>query len=365
MRNTMSIAVGPLVATFILLGTAVGAEVFVTDMELTGFAEPPPDDAYSAGDETGCCDLDNSCCGFASCCGPVWTVTAGTLIMDRSTPDDAVLVTDSYEPGGNVLLDAGEFDFDDFRGGWEVGAIRHNVWCTCWDVEARYARIDGWRAVRDYVYSANGSVVQYDGTPIGSQFPALVGAAYESHFDSLELNVRQSFCCDALTLVAGFRFAELDERGMTILRVTDPGPQQNVATTRVGAINDLYGFQFGADARIWQCGYLSLDGKLRAGVYSNRAVNSVRHTQTASPETWASRARQCQSSFLGELGLTGTCQLSDDWALRAGYQVMWLENVAVASDQIAVSDPAAGVARVDTRGGVFYHGAVIGLEFSR
>jgi len=355
MRSAISIAVGSLVATFILLGTAVGAEVFVTDMELTGFAEPPADEAYSTEDVADCCDLDNLCCG------PIWTVTLGTLIMDRSTPDDAVLVTDAY---GEPLLDANEFDFD-FRGGLEVGAIRHNVWCTCFDLEARYARIDGWRAVRDYVYSANGSLVQYDGTPIGSQAPALVGAAYESHFDSLELNVRQPFCCGALTLVAGLRFAELDERGMTILRVADPGPRQNVATTRVGAINDLYGLQFGADGCMWQRGCLSLDGKLRAGVYSNRAVNSVLHAQTASPETWASRARQCQSSFLGELGLTGTCQLSEDWTLRAGYQAMWLENVAVASDQIAASNPAAGVARVDTRGSVVYHGAVFALEFSR
>jgi len=360
MKSAVSIAVGSLVATFLLLGTAVGAEVFVSDMELTGLAEPPADEAYSNAGVAGCCGPDDACCGSVMCCCPLWTVTAGTLIMDRSTPDDAVLVTDAL---GETLLDAHELDFD-FRGGWEVGAIRHNVWCTCWDVEARYARIDGWRAVRDYVYSPNGSMVQYAGTPIGSRLPGLVGAVYESHFDSLELNVRQPIGCGALTLLAGFRFAELDER-MSILRVTAPEAQENVATTRVGAINDLYGFQFGADARMWQRGCLSLDGKLRAGVYSNRAVNRLVHTQTASPETWACRARHCQTSFLGELGLTGRCQLSDDWALTAGYQLMWLEGMALAPDQIAVSDPGAGIARVDTQGGVFYHGAVIGLEFRR
>jgi len=355
----MSIAVGSLVATFILLGTAVGAEVFVSDMELTGFAEPPADVAYLTGELGSCCGLDDACCGSVMCCCPVWTVTAGTLIMDRSTPDDPVLVTDAL---GETLLDANELDFD-FRGGWEVGAIRHNVWCTCWDLEAHYARIDGWRAVRDYVYSPNGSMVRYAGTPIGSRLPSLVGAVYESHFDSLELNLRQPIGCGALTLLAGFRFAELDERGMNIFQVTDIGQGQSVATTRVGAINDLYGFQFGADSCMWQRGCLSLDGKLRAGVYSNRAVNSVLHVSGTG--AWATRARQCQTSFLGELGLTGTCQLSDDWALKAGYQVMWLEGVALAPDQIGASNPVAGVARVDTRGGVFYHGAVIGLEFSR
>ncbi|HUT87957.1 MAG TPA: hypothetical protein VMY37_00530 [Thermoguttaceae bacterium] len=341
-----------------LLGTAVGEEVFVTDAELTGFAEPPVDEAYSTNDVADCCELDNLCCG------PVWTVTAGALIMDRSTPDDAVLVTDSLQAGGNVLLDAGEFDFD-FRGGWELGAIRHNFRCTCWDLEARYARIDGWRSVRDFVFSPYGSVVHYR-TPIGNTaFSALVGAAYESHFDSLELNLRRPIGCGGLTLLAGFRFAELDERGMTILRVTDPGALENLATSQIGAINDLYGFQLGADGCLWQWCCLSLDGKLRAGVYSNRAVNSVTHVQTGAPEAWGSRARDNQAAFLGELGLTGTCQLTDGVALRAGYQLTWLEGVAVASDQVAVSDPVFGTATVDTDGGVLYHGAVISLEFSR
>lgn len=364
MRNATSIAVGSLVATFILLGTAVGAEVFVTDMELTGFAEPspppppPPDAAYRSEDVASSCGLDDACCGFATCCGPVWTVSAGSLIMDRSTPDDAVLVTDAF---GETLLDANDFDFD-CRGGWEVGAIRHNVGCTCFDLEARYSRIDGWRAVRDFVSSPSGWVVQYAETPIGdTEFPALVGGVYESHFDSMELNLRQSFYCGALTLVGGFRFVELDERGMSILNVSDRAP----ATTRVGAINDLFGVQGGADACFWQCGCLGLEGKLRAGIYTNKAVSSVFQSQTSSPEILASRARQSQSSFVGELGLIGTCQLSEDWALRAGYEVMWLENVAVASDQIAVSNPAAGVARVDTRGGVLYHGAMFTLVFSR
>ena len=404
MRTAISIAVRSLVATLILLGTAVGEEVFVTDgeevfvtdgeevlvtdgeevlvtdeeevlvtgeeevlvtggeevlvsdIELTGFAQPPEDEAYSTKDVADCCDL-----GYL-CCDPVWTVTAGSLFMDRSTPDDAVLVTDSF---GEVLLDAGEFDFD-FRGGWELGAIRHNVCCACWDLEARYARIDGWRAVRDFVFSPSGSVVHYR-TPIGSdpRLPSLVGAAYESHFDSLEVNVRQPIGCGGLTLLAGFRFAELDERGMTILRVTDPGPQQNVSTSQIGAINDLYGFQFGADGCLWQWCCLSLDGKLRAGIYANRAVNSVTHVQTAVPDVWASRACDGQAAFLGELGLTGTCQLSDRLALRAGYQVMWLAGVAVASDQVAVSDPWAGAATVDTTGSPLYHGVMISMEFSR
>jgi hypothetical protein len=380
----VSIAVASLVATLILLGTAAADEffatdavdeVFVTDAILTDVEPPPVDKAYSpenvadsfcdAADDCGCDAADGCGCDAADgCCCPAWTFTAGSLIMDRSTPDDAVLVTDSFGEWGNVLLDANEFAFN-FRAGWEFSAIRHNLRCTCWDLEARYARIDGWRAVRDPVFSPYGSVVRY-ATPLGNPyFPAMVSAGYESHFDSLELNLRRPTGCGWLTLLGGFRFAELDERGMTIFRVTDPeSAQPNVVSSEVGAINDLYGFQLGADARLWQWCCLSVDGKLRAGVYYNRAVGSVVHSQSSVDQAWAVRDRDSQTAFLGELGLTGTCQLTDALAVTAGYQVMWLAGVAVASDQLAVSDPYFGTSTVDTSGSPFYHGAVISLEYN-
>ncbi len=357
MRASQLLAVGCVVAACLMMGTAVGEEVFATDLMLSGTGESAADPAPSSD-----CMPDCSCCDMGDlCCGPVWTFRAGALIMDRSTPDDRPLVTNSFRRGGTNLLDAGEFDFD-FRGGWELSAIRHNIRCSCWDLEARYARIDGWQSTRDYVLSQTGSVVQYR-TPLGNvAFPALVGGTYKSHFDSFELNLRRPIGCTGVTVLGGFRFAELDERGTTVFRVTDPGPTQNVATSQIGAINDLYGFQIGADATLWQWCCLSLDGKVRAGVYSNQAVSRVAHLQTGGP-TWTARDEDTNTAFLGEVGLTGTCQLTDDLSLTAGYQVMWLSGVAVAGDQVASADPLAGTATVDTTGSPFYHGANVGLEY--
>jgi len=376
MRTTRPIAIVSLVVTLILWTAVVAEEAYDnTSTRLASVLEPPPDEGYSAGDTlatdescsepcreaTDACG-DEPCCDLSDCCYcPTWTFTAGALLMERTSPDDAVLVTETDDPASTEILNARDFDFD-WRGGWELSAIRHNVRCSCWDLEARYFRIDGWRAVCGRFLSQPGAYQQYV-IPIGNdEVPVEVSAIYESHLDGFELNLRRPVGSGRLTVLGGFRFVELDECGLTV--TYDMGPGLNVATHQVRAINDLYGFQLGADACVWQTGWLSVDALFRAGAYGNRAVNSALVTQVVGP-SFASRAADDHAAFLGELGLTGTCQLADSLALTAGYRLMWLEGVAVAPDQVGVSDPASGVATVDTGGSPLYHGVVISLEYSR
>jgi hypothetical protein len=68
-------------------------------------------------------------------------------------------------------------------------------------------------------------------------------------------------------------------------------------------------------------------------------------------------------SFVGELGLSLTYKVSDRLSLRGGYNVMWIEGIALAADQLDFDVLAGtwGTALRDS-GGVFLHGASVGLE---
>jgi hypothetical protein len=49
-------------------------------------------------------------------------------------------------------------------------------------------------------------------------------------------------------------------------------------------------------------------------------------------------------------------------AVRGGYQLMWLEGVALAPEQIPVNNLIApAIAAVDTSGGLFLDGATVGF----
>jgi hypothetical protein len=362
-------AVTPITAAFLAMTLMLAGVVAGQDRTSSNVvAVPEPDEAYEtdAVASQSCCDMSDycadSCCGLSNCgyC-PTWTFSMGALIMDRASPEDAVLVTEGADPASNVILRAGDLDFD-WRGGFELGMIRHNVRCSCWDLEARYFRIDGWRAAFGTVLSPNGAYQQYV-TPIGNdEVPVQVSAIYQSHLDGFELNLRRPIACSWFTALCGFRFVELDERGLTV--DYNMGPGLNFATHQVDAINDMYGFQVGADACLWNGCRLIVDAKIRAGMYGNECGNNVWIFHEVGP-SYGSRATDSQTAFLGELGFTGTVRLVDGLALRAGYQLMWLAGVALAPDQIAVSDPANGLATVDTDGSALYHGFVISLEYAR
>jgi hypothetical protein len=65
---------------------------------------------------------------------------------------------------------------------------------------------------------------------------------------------------------------------------------------------------------------------------------------------------------VGELGLSGTYQLTRVLTVRGGYNLMWIAGVALAPDQLDFTDlPSSGTA-LDRGGGIFLHGANVGLE---
>jgi hypothetical protein len=71
-----------------------------------------------------------------------------------------------------------------------------------------------------------------------------------------------------------------------------------------------------------------------------------------------------KAAFLGEASLAGSYALTCNLSVRGGYQLLWASGVALASDQVPVTDFIFGTG-IDASGDVFYHGAFIGLEFAQ
>ena len=75
------------------------------------------------------------------------------------------------------------------------------------------------------------------------------------------------------------------------------------------------------------------------------------------------------AAFVGETGLQCKYQLAKGLLLRAGYEVIWLQGVALAPGQIQETYTTLGPVHVQALGvncgsGVFYHGTTAGLEYS-
>ena len=297
----------------------------------------------------------DQCEATADGCGcDRWTASTDILFLTRSNPRSAELVTD---PVGTPLINAADYHFGTATG-IEFALTRHNVLGTCWDIEAIYTVVDSWNASIGTIHSPNGAVVRFI-TALGTLDPVDISSTYRTDLHSIELNGKRPLG-DRLTLIAGFRYLDLSEEGLASI-VGDPSLGD--MPTSITAHNRLTGGQIGLDAKLLCCERFQLGSTIKAGVYNNDASNAASFTYLNVPLTKTSNASANQTAFVGELGFMAVYDVTCRLSLRAGYRLMWIDGVALASNQIAVSDPDFNSAVVHTADTLFYHGATAGLEY--
>lgn len=301
-------------------------------------------------DEEGQLDTNAACSkdGPACCCSPWWSAGGAALILQRRDPGDGVLAYDFHDPSAD--LDGADFDFG-FQGGYEVWLTRHAGDSAWPGVEVRFFAVDGWSAGAA-VPVTPGNPIQINNVPPTFLLGSItsIDAAYASQLYNTEINLRFS-PWDGLTALAGFRYLELDEHlGMAFAGTP--------VTYDVAVRNRLYGAQGGLEfARCFHRWELSAVGK--AGIYGNGAAQDTQvWTGAFAPEA---HGQEDTAAFIGELGVNAKWSLTDHLALLAGYRLLWVEGVALASEQIAAADLTAQ-SGIDAESGVFYHGFVLGIE---
>ena len=66
--------------------------------------------------------------------------------------------------------------------------------------------------------------------------------------------------------------------------------------------------------------------------------------------------------FIGNLNATLVYRLTETWGLRAGYNLIWLTNATLAPTQWDFATAAGAGTGINDNGGLFLHGANLGLE---
>jgi hypothetical protein len=307
---------------------------------------------------SGCDDGARSDCEPASCqaCDdaypPRWTATADALILQRCDSSGAVLMFNTAEPTQNLNADDLEFPF---KGGVDFTLARQFAGDNA--LQVRYFGIDGWNAAATAATTAEDLLQVNAALPVLTFAGSAIHASNSSELQNVEINgVR--WLSDRLALLGGFRYAELDEH-FAIGLADAPIPFRYDTRTR----NRLWGGQLGADLVLWdRGGPLTVAAAGKAGVYGNAAAHDSRYsTGVFAP---VASGQTASTAFIGELGLNGICHLTEHLSVHGGYRLLWIDGVALAADQVAVSDFLAHTG-IDASGDVFYHGAFVGLQYVR
>lgn len=269
-----------------------------------------------------------------------WSVQADAIFLRRTSSEPQPLVD------GDTPYSVSDLDLP-FRFGPRLSATRHHLLGTMWDAEVIYFGIDGGWSTQ----ASSANATQFFTEPIINFGPRNVTTQYSSSLHSTELNLRRPLG-NRLTFLTGFRWMEMDDNLLTDL---------DGSSHEVDVNNHLYGYQLGADVRFFSIRRLDVAGWLKAGTYWHVAdqTTTMVNIGGAAP---AFAARGEDVAFAGEVCLTGTWWFNNWLAARVGYQVLWLDSMALAPSQLPASDIVTGVATLDMDNTLFYHGGLLGLE---
>lgn len=332
-----------------------------------GYFQPSDDEGVCSTQdifEEGCCEQEGCGSGCGTCGGCndyCWRAYAGALFWNRTSPGGGVVVNSGGTALPVPLLTGDDYNFD-WNNGWQAGIARR---LNClWAIESRFFRIDSFEAASPTIASVDGFSVPYE-DPFLAPGLGTLDSTYRSELTNAELNLRRRMTC-RIDGVLGFRYLQLNDRYLLDIDTINPTANE---LHDIHAYNNMYGFHMGADIWLLNQGCFCVQWGTRFGVYGNRIQNGVTIEEENLETTTIYRSRGSDSNvaFSAEMTLAGMVRYNDCLAVRFGYQTLWLEGVAEATSQIALSQPSSegiGPAGVDTDGSPFYHGAFVDLVLS-
>ncbi|MEQ8790226.1 MAG: hypothetical protein RIC55_28275 [Pirellulaceae bacterium] len=301
---------------------------------------------------------------LASAASAQFHVSMNSLLMTRSSPNSATLLTTSAAtPNASAFFNAQQFDFD-----WQPGVeTTASVQITdTWAFETRYFWLEDFTATHvDRSAKPVGTIDFFGTTPVDRFFiPATRGAwlTYQSGIQGAEANTRLELN-EWLTFINGFRWLEIDEQLQGAFRNTAGIlPVDDIYKTQ----NDLWGGQLGFDILLVERESLEINLLAKGGAFGNFARGSA--LDLAPSPTFNSMAFDTDTvaAFVGELRLDTTIWLTSNWGIHTGYNLLLVDGVALASNQpfatgnLAATAPTAPM-QVNTNDTVLYQGGFLGV----
>ncbi len=282
--------------------------------------------------------------------------------------------------GSDVVLRTEQRDFPFRYGVRSLVGITLSPWNR---IEGLYLGLTNWMetaSVRDGTPNAMGgtgslySRLSNFGNPAlsGIDYNNLATIDYRSILDNVELNWRHRFVTPPwleASFLFGARYLSVREQFRYSTASNVPGPAGALNVVKTGSGNDLIGAQMGGmvNIPIYDCWLIQFE--VKGALCQNNAGQTTVYSNTnnlGNTDDFTTGRRQTTSAFVGDLDLSIFCQCTDHLACRFGYQALWIDGLALASQNIAsdVTRLRLGPAELVDNGKVVYHGPHAGVTVS-
>jgi Putative beta barrel porin-7 (BBP7) len=178
---------------------------------------------------------------------------------------------------------------------------------------------------------------------------------YSSHINNYEINFVLPYA--SIQYLAGFRYLTVDERFdiSTFSNTTGSGDYQIITRNR------MYGGQLGARGQ-WQVERFVFDVEAKAGVFANAAHQDQNVVDASGFPLRTASGDERVPSFVGELSSYLFIPMGSHFTGRLGYTAVWIDELALAPNQLDFTDTATSGSGINARRGMLIHGFNAGLE---
>jgi hypothetical protein len=182
---------------------------------------------------------------------------------------------------------------------------------------------------------------------------------YSSTIDDGEVNYFWHPETPEVSWMVGFRYFHLAE-AFDIFSTDTVGSSEY----KVRTLNDLFVGQIGVRFRHCFCERFEVDWTGKVGVFGDNEQSLQTVTNIGDPAIADVSHREGHWAFIGSSSINGSYYLCKNWCVQGGYNCLFVDEVALAPDQLDFTDgpstPAFGTT-IHHGGRVFYHGAHLGL----
>lgn len=309
-----------------------------------------------------------------------WYVEADGLALRRDASGSDIELAALGTPD-NVVLSTADLPAD-FRGGWR--AMVGHTFGECFQVEGLFfSTVSGHEgaSVRNLSTNDLGGTGNFFSPFTNFGQPAVAGLDYnnyvsgqfEAGLDNAEVNIRRKLPVPpgklAVSVLFGVRYMDLPERFEYFSRSTTPLGTTSTNLVDVQTGNALVGpqigtmFEFYIENRWW----VNVEGK--AALCNNRTHQRTTYTvlsDVVGNLSVEGERQEDTTAFVGDLSLTFVYRWSEHFSTRLGYQAIWVEGLALATDNFTreTSILREGPPRLNDSGSVVYHGPHAGITLS-
>lgn len=197
----------------------------------------------------------------------------------------------------------------------------------------------------------------------GLDFNTMADIRFRSRLDNAELNLRRRVrtAIDPqvraeTSCLVGLRYTDIGES----LAYKDSNHDVSVRTN-----NSMFGIQIGALSQFLVVDRGWIDFEIKGVMFFNNASNQIESSVQSFPAI--TNAQADRTAFMGDLSLMFNYQIAPAWTFQLGYNAIWLNGVALASENflVDVNTLVSGPGALDASGRVVYHGPTIGMVLAR